>query len=185
MAILFAQSTLGAPKFILLGGAVIVPLFAGLGNWIWTKVQTSRGWTNKKVLLLQNSLFLVLPFWGLVGFFTGPGSFGLQNKYELLIVAAYHGLLLGATQSTCRVFYSELIPRGHEAQFFGLYEITDKGSAWIGPLVVGAIATATGNIRYSFIFIFVTFLVSIGVFTTIDVKKGREQAQLFVSSKQS
>jgi len=121
IAILFAQSTLGAPKAILLGGAIIVPLFGGIGNWLWTWAQERQGWSNHRVLMMQSTLFLILPLWGIMGFFTPAGSFGLQNKYELLIVAAYHGLLLGSTQSTCRVFYSELIPRGHEAQFFGLY----------------------------------------------------------------
>ncbi|KAJ3357893.1 Autophagy protein 22 [Kappamyces sp. JEL0680] len=190
ISLLFAQSSLGAGTIILLSGAIIVPLIAGIGAWIWNKLQMRMGWSNKKTLLIQTVMYLVLPLWGLLGFFTPRGSIGLQNQYELLVLGAYHGFLLGATQSTCRVYFSgkpddsltaELIPHGHEAQFFGLYEITDKGSAWIGPLVVAGITSATGNMRFSFIFLAVLFLVSIACFATLDVDKGRLQAKDFLA----
>lgn len=56
------------------------------------------------------------------------------------------GLLLGATQNSCRVLFSELLPHGHEAKFFALYSITDKGSSWI---VLKLIGTVVGSIDYS------------------------------------
>ena len=30
---------------------------------------------------------------------------------------------------------------------FALFEITDKGSSWMGPLIAGAIVQSTGKIR--------------------------------------
>ncbi len=35
----------------------------------------------------------------------------------------------------------QMIPRGREASFFGLYEITERGTSWIGPLIFGLVAT--------------------------------------------
>jgi UMF1 family MFS transporter len=35
--------------------------------------------------------------------------------------------------------FSDLVIPGKEAEFFALYEITDKGSSWLGPLAVGEI----------------------------------------------
>ena len=122
-AILFAQSELGAELPILLGSAIIVPLFAAIGNVIWPKIQLKYQFTTQKILMIQAILYCILPLWGLVGFFTKPGSFGLNNKYEIPLLGAFHGFLLGATQSTCRVFFSELLPHGHESEFFGLYGI--------------------------------------------------------------
>ena len=43
--------------------------------------------------------------------------------------------------------------RTKESEFFAIYEISDKGSSWIGPLVVGALHGLTGNIRYSFVYL--------------------------------
>ena len=42
-------------------------------------------------------------------------------------VSLLEGFILGAYQSFSRVLYSELMPPGHESEFFSLYEVTDKG----------------------------------------------------------
>jgi UMF1 family MFS transporter len=57
--------------------------------------------------------------------------------------------------------------------------VTDKGSSWVGPLLVGAISQATGSIRHSFIMLFGFFAIPIFIFWTIDVKKGKQQAKQF------
>ena len=180
IAVLFAQSTLGAQTTIILIGIVIVPLFAGIGNIVWMKLQTHFSWSSKKTLLIQAFFYTFLPLYGCIGFFTPQGTVGIQGKYEILFLAAYHGFLLGATQSTCRVLYSSLIPATHESQFFSLYELTDKGSSWIGPLIAAALTNATGTLRSSFIFLAATFVFGILIFASVDMEKGAKQASLFV-----
>ncbi|KAJ3319310.1 Autophagy protein 22 [Boothiomyces sp. JEL0866] len=182
VAILYGQVQLGASTTILLISGIICPLVAGIGNFVWLHVQKKFRWTTKKVLLVQASMFSLLPLYGLVGFFTPRGSFGLQSVIEIPILAAYLGFILGATQSTCRVFFSELLPRGHESEFFALYELTDKGSSWVGPLIVGLITQLTGNIRYGFIFLFFAFFIPIYVFSRVDPIKGKIQAMNFQKS---
>jgi UMF1 family MFS transporter len=51
--------------------------------------------------------------------------------------------------------YSDLLIPGKEAEFFALYEVTDKGSSWLGPLVVGLIHSATSLHHLSFIYLLV------------------------------
>ena len=34
-----------------------------------------------------------------------------------------------------------------EANMFALFNVTDRGSSWIGPAVVAAVLSATNNIR--------------------------------------
>ncbi|KAJ3343100.1 Autophagy protein 22 [Kappamyces sp. JEL0680] len=175
-AILFGQSELGAPLPILLGAAICVPLFAMIGTWVFLRVQFHFGWTTRKAVIVQAFLYSLLPLWGLVGFFNP--WLGLRSKYELPIIGAYHGFLFGPTQSACRVLFAELIPRGHESQFFSLF-----GSSWIGPLVVAAITNATGSLRYAFIFLFVFFLVPIAIFYNVDPHEGRSDALAFHQSE--
>ncbi|KAI8901890.1 autophagy-related protein 22-like protein [Globomyces pollinis-pini] len=176
IAILFAQAELGASNIILLASAVIVPLGAGIGNILWVRFQNHYQLSTIRILIMQACLYLVMPVYGLLGFFT---PIGLRTASELLPLAVYHGLLLGATQSSCRVLFSELLPPGHEAEFFGLYEITDKGSAWVGPLMVALITQFTGNMRYSFVFIGILFFFPIFIFSNIDVAKGKKEAKAY------
>ena len=44
------------------------------------------------------------------------------------------GLVLGGSQALTRSLFGQMIPAGQEAEYFGLYEISDKGTSWLGPL---------------------------------------------------
>ena len=59
-----------------------------------------------------------------------------------------------------RTLLAELTPPGMEAEFFGLFELTDKGSSWIGPLVIAALAETVG-IRYGFLYVFFGLLIPV------------------------
>jgi UMF1 family MFS transporter len=124
VAILFAQSELGADQPILLSATAIFPIFAGLGIKFWLWFQRKFKYSTQRMIFIQCVLYSLLPLYGLIGFWTQPGTFlGLNNKFELPLAAAYHGFMLGATSSSCRVLFSELLPHSHEAEFFGLYRI--------------------------------------------------------------
>ncbi len=68
---------------------------------------------------------------------------------------------------------TELIPKGKEAEFFSLYEITDKGSAWVGPLLTAIVRDVTGEFRYSFWVLILMLLIAIPVLLSVDMVKGR------------
>jgi UMF1 family MFS transporter len=76
-----------------------------------------------------------------------------------------------------------LVPIGHEAKFFGLYEVTDKGSAWIGPLVIGAIKNATGDLKNGFWFLAVFLIIPAFLFWTLDETSGKKDAINFNDNK--
>jgi UMF1 family MFS transporter len=64
---------------------------------------------------------------------------------EMYVLALYYGFLLGALQSFSRALFAELIPPGMESEFFGLYEITDRGSSWLGPVLVALCTDMLGR----------------------------------------
>jgi len=68
-------------------------------------------------------------------------------------------LRLSRLHPSCRSVFSTMVPRGRETAFFSLYELTNKGSSALGPLVMTAIQQATGELRYAWIFV-ITNIVS-------------------------
>src|SRR5699024_9325111 len=54
-------------------------------------------------------------------------------------LAAGIGLVLGGTPALSRSLYSQLIPAGKEAQYYSLYKISERGTAWVGPWLFGAV----------------------------------------------
>ena len=133
------------------------------------------------MILLLIGIYSLIPAYGLLGFFTE--RLGLHHQWEVWLVGILHGFLLGAIQSFCRVFFSEMIPRGQETEFFSLYEITDKGSSWLGPLVSGVISDATHEMRYTFIFLLFMMVVPALIVLTVDPVQGKKQAMEFSANQ--
>jgi UMF1 family MFS transporter len=46
-----------------------------------------------------------------------------------------------------RSLFSHIVPRGREAEYFGLYEISQDGTTWIGSLCVGLALQWTNSYR--------------------------------------
>ncbi|KAJ9055796.1 Autophagy protein 22 [Entomophthora muscae] len=177
IAIIFAKKNLGLTLSDLMMAALIVPLSAGAGCIFWARLRSLFKLSTKTMILIVTALYVTLPIYGLIGL-TDVG-FGLVTKIEVFIFAVLHGFLLGAIQSFYRVLYSEMLPPGKENEFFGLYEITDKGSSWIGPLVVGAITELTGNIRHGFFFLVISMIIPFFITLNVDPALGIKQARAY------
>jgi UMF1 family MFS transporter len=73
------------------------------------------------------------------------------------VLAALIGFVLGGSQALSRSLFSQLIPQGKEAEYFSLYEISDRGTSWFGPLLFGIVYQATGSYRTAIISLVVFF----------------------------
>ena len=72
-------------------------------------------------------MFELIPLYGLLGFVPAIqklGVFGLQQDWEMYVLAVVYGLVLGGIGAFCRALYGELIPPGSEAAFYALFAIT-------------------------------------------------------------
>ena len=87
-----------------------------------------------------------------------------------------HGVQIGSVQAFSRGVYSEIIPGAFSAQFFSFYEITDKGTSWLGPLLVGVVNQATGNFRLAFFCITFFFWIGGPLLYWVNLDKARQDA---------
>lgn len=95
---------------------------------------------------------------------------------EFYMLAAVVGSVMGGIQSLSRSTYSKLIPattKDH-ASYFSFYDITEKVSIMLGTLAYGAIAQATGSMRYSVLALIVFFVMGLLFLNTIKGKKSME-----------
>ncbi len=75
---------------------------------------------------------------------------------QFYLLAVVIGFVLGGTQALSRSLFSQLIPAGKEAEYFGLYEISDRGTSWLGPFLFALTFQLTDSYR-SAIFSLVLF----------------------------
>ena len=64
---------------------------------------------------------------------------------------------------------NQQIPKGHESEFFSFYEVTDKGTAWLGPLVVGIVNDQTGSMRNAIMSMAAFFVIGLVLLARVDV----------------
>ena len=55
-----------------------------------------------------------------------------KNVALFLAVGVAIGIVLGGTQALSRSFFSLLIPRGREGEYFALYNACERGTSWFG-----------------------------------------------------
>ncbi|GAB3308647.1 MFS transporter [Geodermatophilus aquaeductus] len=77
---------------------------------------------------------------------------------QFYALAAVIGLVQGGTQALSRSLFSHLIPAGREAEYYSFYEISDRGTSWLGPLAFGLTYQLTGSYRYAIISLVVFFV---------------------------
>lgn len=128
---------------------LIVQVTALIGALLLAKLSDKIG--SKKVILLT------LLIWTLMVVITYALPAGQQNPY--LAIAAGIGFVLGGSQALSRSLYSQVIPRAREAQYFSFYEISERGTSWLGTLAFGIAFGLTGSYRQSVLLIIAFFVI--------------------------
>ncbi|GAA2529326.1 MFS transporter [Pilimelia columellifera] len=81
------------------------------------------------------------------------------------------GIVLGGSQALSRSLFSQLIPKGKEGEYFGLYEISDKGTSWLGPLLFGLAFDTTGSYRVAIVSLLVFFVVGFVLLLAVPIRR--------------
>ena len=162
--ILYAKRELNTTQLMLTILLLEVTICSVIGNYLFLFIQKKYEIFTKSIVTFQLISYLLLAIFGF---------FFLAGNTSLIIFGFIHGILIGAIQSYTRTLFVQLIPPGCESQFFSLYEISDKGSSWIGPIVLAVISQYV-SISYGFLYIIGILIISIILLQFVDVSKNFE-----------
>ncbi|WP_433833413.1 MFS transporter [Actinoplanes sp. CA-015351] len=125
-------------QFLAFGGALLLGALA-------TRIGA------RKTILLSLALWLVVV----------TAAYWLPEGEPLpfMLLGAGIGLVMGGSQALSRSLFSQLIPEGREGEYYGFYEISDKGTSWLGPLFFGLIFQLTNSYRAGIISLMIFFVV--------------------------
>ena len=106
-------------------------------------------------------------------------AFFLQrgSAVQFYVLGAAIGLVLGGTQALTRSLFAQMTPRGKEAEYFGLYEISDKGTSWLGTLTFGLAVQLTDSYRVAIISLVVFFVAGGLLLARVDVRRAVADAR--------
>ncbi|MFN2501318.1 MAG: MFS transporter [Pyrinomonadaceae bacterium] len=147
------------PMF-LLGIFVVAQVCALIGALVFERISRRIG--------AKRTIIICLVIWSAIVIF----AYGfLYSFFQAWIMASFIGLVLGSTQALSRSLFSQMIPKSRESAFFGLYEISEKGSSWIGNLVFAVVVGTTGSYRQAILALIVFFVVGMIILVFTDTDK--------------
>lgn len=165
-ASVYGEKQLGFEKSTVLLAFLVVQ-FVGIGGaLLFGRVARVRG--AYRVIVVGLFIWLVV----VVGGWLVPE----ENLPLFLLLAVAIGIVLGGTQALSRSFYSQLIPRGREAEYFSLYQACERGTSWIGTLVFGLVHQWTDSYRPALLALMVLFVIGIVLLLRVDARRGIEEA---------
>jgi UMF1 family MFS transporter len=126
------------------------------------------GWLAKRIGAWKTVL-ISLVLWTIV--LIAAYFLPAHNPLAFMLLGAALGMVLGGSQALSRSLFSQLIPHGKEGEYFGLYEISDKGTSWLGPLLFGVTYQATGRYDIAIISLIVFFVIGFFALLAIPMRK--------------
>lgn len=161
----FGQEELGLSMSTLTTVILMVQFMAFFGALLFKYIAGSIG--TKRTLLIS------LVIW------TGCVFYAFQylsSETGFYLLAGVIAIVLGATQSLSRSMFSHLIPKNKEAEYFSLYEISDRGTSWIGPLAFGLALQFSGSYRWAILSLALFFIVGFVMLLGLKIKEGIKEA---------
>ncbi len=114
----------------------------------------------------------------------GSVYFSIRTTGQFFAMAAVIGIVLGGTQALSRSLFSQMIPKGREAEYFSVYEISDKGTSWLAPLFFGLALQFTGSYRIAILSLIVFFAAGLILLAAVNVRRAAEEAEALPASNQ-
>lgn len=109
-----------------------------------------------RIIGAKKTIILSLIFWCAIVIYAYAF---FETKMQAYVMGGFIGMVLGSAQALSRSLYSQMIPKGRESSFFGLYEISEKGTSWMGQLLFAIIVGATGSFRQAILGLIVFFVI--------------------------
>ncbi|HJT28853.1 MAG TPA: MFS transporter [Pyrinomonadaceae bacterium] len=105
-------------------------------------------------------------------------AYGFLNSVpEAWVLAGVIAIVLGGSQALSRSLFSKMIPEGKEASFFGLYEVSERGTSWMGPLLFSLVVSRTGSYRLALLSLIFFFVVGLIVLWLTDTDRAIRESQ--------
>ena len=162
---LFISKGIPTDQSFLLGIFLMVQFVAIFGALIFERLAYAVG--TKRAILASLIVWSGIVIYG-YGF--------LQSTRDAWAMAAVIGIVMGGSQALSRSLFSRMIPEGREASFFGLYEVSERGTSWLGPLIFGIVVAMTNSYRQALFSLIALFVIGTIILYLTDTDRAIHEA---------
>ncbi len=160
---------LGIETSTLIFVILMIQFIAFLGALFWGRLAS---WVGAK-----QSIIISLVIWSGVVIYAYGGLQGDTRVMQFFILGAFIALVMGGSQAISRSLFAQMIPEGKEAEFYSFYEISERGTSWIGPLLFGLMNQVFGNLRPAILSLIFFFVMGLILLPFVNVHKAIAEAK--------
>ncbi|CAL9368762.1 hypothetical protein SUDANB58_00805 [Streptomyces sp. enrichment culture] len=165
-ASVYGSEELGLGQSTLIVAVLLVQVLAVAGALVLGRLARAHG-TKRTILGSLVAWTVTLA----AGYFLPAGAPGW-----FFVLAAGIGLVLGGSQALSRSLFSHLVPPGKEAEYFAAYEMSDRGTSWLGPLLFGLTYQLTGSYRDAIVSLVTFFVLGFLLLARVPVRRAIRDA---------
>ena len=158
---LYGERELGLERSTLITTILLVQFVAFFGALLHGRV--ARRFGAKRTIM--GSLLV----W--IGVVTGAYFLQAGEQLQFYALAAGIGVVLGGTNALSRSLFSQLVPPGKEAEYFSVYEVGEKATSTLGPLLFAAVGQATGSFRPAILSLVLFFVLGFLLVSLVPVRR--------------
>ena len=132
----------------------------------------------------RNAIILSLAIWSVTVVYAWGGMkstaqvLGMeQRQLEFWVLGFVVALILGGSQALSRSLFAQMIPKDQEAEFFSFYEISERGTSWLGTFVFGVVNQQFGSLRLGILSLIFFFIVGLAILPFVNVPKAMAQGK--------
>lgn len=162
----YGRETLGFGTSVLIGTILLIQFVAFGGALLFGRLAQTYG--SYKPILYGIYVWIVIV---VLAFFLPT-----DNVPLFMLVALAIGVVLGGTQALSRSFFSLLIPRGREGEYFALYNACERGTSWLGTFVFAVVFQLTDSYRPAILALIAFFVVGAFFLLRLDAARGIREA---------
>jgi UMF1 family MFS transporter len=162
----YGEKQLGFGTSVLIATILLVQFVAFFGALVFGRA--AQRWGAKQVILVGLVVWMAIV--------TVALFLPRESLLPFLGMGLAIGIVLGGTQALARSYFSLLIPRGREAEFFSFYHAMDRGTSWFGTLTFGVVYQLTDSYRPAVFALIVFFVLGGLLLLKVDTARGIREA---------
>jgi UMF1 family MFS transporter len=162
----YGDKELGLGQSVM-ASAILLVQFVAFGGALWLGRLAGRHGSRS---VIAGSLVA----W--IGVLTAAFFMAKHTAWQFYVLGCAIGIVLGGTQALSRSLFAQIIPAGQEGEYFGLYEISQNGTAWIGSLTIAVAIQITGSYRLAIASLVAFFIIGLILLLRTDLHEAVREA---------
>ena len=173
---IFAANELGMESTQLILVILMIQFVAFVGALGFGKMAEKIG--AKQAILVSLVIWSGVTIYAFAGMKSMAIVMGIQQRQlEFWALGFVLALVLGGSQALSRSLFAQMIPADQEAEFYSFYEISERGTSWLGTFTFGVVNQVFNSLRLGILSVIFFFIAGLILLPFVNVAKAMKESK--------